>query len=439
MNRKIEELKKDFRLNQKERRLMIGQVQKEMQLGLRGKKSSLKMLPAFVCPPTGDEKGTYLAIDFGGTNLRVLAVTLKGNGEIAEPKICSHVIAQKAISGTKDNLCDFIVEKVIEFIKLHQMDISREIEIGLTFSFPMRQKSIASGVLLNWTKGFTTKGMVGKDVVRLIQKTFSKKGFPQIKIKAIANDTVGTLLRGRYSNSSCDMGVILGTGTNAAYIERAFNITKDKALCNKTGLMLINMEWGGFNLVPQTKYDKELDLKSSNPGEQFLEKMVSAHYLGELVSLIVDDFVAAGEFSSAMQFIQTKNCFTTQELSQIIEDKHSALPVTKKILAEKGAVRASQRDCSLLKEIAKIIMQRSADLAATMIAAVIKKGDCCSYREHAVAIDGSLYEKAYGYKENVLRTINSILGRKRKAIVPFVCKDGSGIGVAIAAAIASKS
>ncbi|MGW8184938.1 MAG: hypothetical protein ACWGHO_02400 [Candidatus Moraniibacteriota bacterium] len=438
MSKKLEKLKAAFSMNKGERSLLIMRVLREMELGLCGKKSSLKMLPAFVWPPTGNEQGTYLAIDFGGTNLRILSVTLKGKGKIAEPKMCSHVIGQKIICGTKTGLGNFIVDKVLDFMQSQKMDIAMQTEIGFTFSFPIRQESIVSGILVNWTKGFTIKGVVGQDVVGLLQKTFDKRGFPQIKIKAILNDTVGTLLRGCYENSNCDVGVILGTGTNASYIEKVSNIVSDKNLTNESETMLINMEWGGFDLVPQTDYDKELDRNSSNPGEQFLEKMVSARYLGELVALIVNDFIAEGEFSTAMRTMKAKDFFTTQELSQIMGDRHSALPITKKILSEKGIVRASQKDRFLIKKITKIVMNRSACLAATMMIAVIKKNDCCSYREHAIAIDGSLFEKAYRYKEVVSRTINSTLGRKKKAITPFVCKDGSGVGAAVAVAIVSK-
>ncbi len=43
--------------------------------------------------------------------------------------------------------------------------------------------------------------------------------------------------------------------------------------------MLINTEWGAFDnerkVLPVTKYDNALDMRSENPGEQIFEKMVS--------------------------------------------------------------------------------------------------------------------------------------------------------------------
>ena len=47
------------------------------------------MLPTFVIGwPTGAEKGAYLAVDLGGTNLRVCHVELEGDGkfEITQTK-----------------------------------------------------------------------------------------------------------------------------------------------------------------------------------------------------------------------------------------------------------------------------------------------------------------------------------------------------------------
>lgn len=38
---------------------------------------------------------------------------------------------------------------------------SRTRETGFTFSFPVKQTSIDSGILIKWTKGFAVSGTVG--------------------------------------------------------------------------------------------------------------------------------------------------------------------------------------------------------------------------------------------------------------------------------------
>lgn len=52
------------------------------------------------------------------------------------------------------------------------------------------------------------------------------------------NDTVGTLAGGIYNNNDVVAAVILGTGTNAAYVERAQAIPKWHGLLPKSGDMV---------------------------------------------------------------------------------------------------------------------------------------------------------------------------------------------------------
>ena len=59
-----------------------------------------------------------------------------------------------------------------------------------------------------------------------------------LKTSLQVNDTVGTLAGGRYYNSDVVAAVILGTGTNAAYVERANAIPKWQGLLPKSGEMV---------------------------------------------------------------------------------------------------------------------------------------------------------------------------------------------------------
>lgn len=61
------------------------------------------------------------------------------------------------------------------------------------------------------------------------------------------NDTVGTLAGGRYSNNDVIAAVILGTGTNAAYVERANAIPKWQGLLPRSGEMVSNLRICFFN------------------------------------------------------------------------------------------------------------------------------------------------------------------------------------------------
>ena len=51
--------------------------------GLEGAPSSMQMIPTFVTKRvTGDEKGDFYALDLGGTNFRVLRLSLEGGGKV---------------------------------------------------------------------------------------------------------------------------------------------------------------------------------------------------------------------------------------------------------------------------------------------------------------------------------------------------------------------
>lgn len=48
----------------------------------------------------------------------------------------------------------------------------------------------------------------------------------QVDVDCMVNDTVGVLAAARYVDSSVMIGMILGTGTNACYVEKIDNVRK---------------------------------------------------------------------------------------------------------------------------------------------------------------------------------------------------------------------
>lgn len=69
------------------------------------------------------------------------------------------------------------------------------------------------------------------------------------------------------------IGLILGTGTNACYMEKLDRVGTWDGKYDEPKQVIINMEWGAFgdnnrlNHI-RTKYDEEVDLASVNPGKQ---------------------------------------------------------------------------------------------------------------------------------------------------------------------------
>ena len=100
------------------------------------------MLPTYVFGwPTGNEEGSFLALDLGGTNLRVCHVTLKGHGkfEVTQTKF-KLTDEQKQEEGQK--LFDFCASCLNTFIQDHFGGgedgdgplLEEEIPLGFTFS-----------------------------------------------------------------------------------------------------------------------------------------------------------------------------------------------------------------------------------------------------------------------------------------------------------------
>lgn len=89
----------------------------------------------------------------------------------------------------------------------------------------------------------------------------------------MVNDTVGTLMACAYKDQNTSIGLILGTGTNACYMETLDRVGTWDGDYKEPKQVIINMEWGAFgnnnrlNHI-RTKYDEEVDLSSVNQGQQ---------------------------------------------------------------------------------------------------------------------------------------------------------------------------
>ncbi|GMP87832.1 hypothetical protein CsSME_00040047 [Camellia sinensis var. sinensis] len=219
----------------------------EMHAGLASEGGSkLKMLLTFVDKlPNGSEKGTYYALDLGGTNFRVLRVALGGDSSaIRKYDVDQQPIPQHLMTSTSEDLFDFIASSLKQFVEKQEVSELPEVksrELGFTFSFPVKQMSVSSGILIRWTKGFAIGDTVGRDVSECLQQAMSKRGL-DMRVAALVNDTVGTLALGHYHDEDTVAAVIIGTGTNACYLERADAIIKCQGLLTTSGFMLT---WNG--------------------------------------------------------------------------------------------------------------------------------------------------------------------------------------------------
>jgi hexokinase len=412
-------------------REIIAAFHEEMGSGLAGMESSLKMLPSFVGPPKGTEKGRYLVLDLGGTNIRVLAVELEGRGNACISAVSRSVIPQEMMCGAGDALFDYIAECVRLFFEEHCSVRQRTWDLAFTFSFPVEQRSLVSGSLIGWTKKYTASGVVGRDVVVLLSEALRRKGMGYINVTALANDTVGTLAAKCYADPSCDMGVILGTGTNACYREKVARILKRPGL-DPSGEMIVNIEWGGFSRLKMNVYDQALDCASHNAGRQQLEKMVSGMYLGEIARRVIVEMTARG-----LLFRGASPSAFAEEYGLHAEHL-SAAARGADFFADFGLRDVSEPDRRAVGEVGRIVAARSARIAGAAIAAVVTWMDHDIESRHTVAIDGTLYEKYPGYEDHMAGILAELFGGKAKRIKLGLVRDGSGIGAAIIGAMGAR-
>lgn len=409
---------------------MIPAFHQEMRAGLAGRESSLKMLPAFVSRPNGMEKGRFLSLDLGGTNCRVLEVELDGKRKTRIKTVKRWVVPQRVMKGSGTALFDFLADCLAIFLKEHPTGREYKNLLTFTFSFPFFQQSLQSGTLIRWTKGFTASGVEGRNVAVLLSEAIARKGLKGIRIGALTNDTVGTLMARSYADPVCDMGVIIGTGSNACYPEQTSRIKKLPAPGGR-GEMIINMEWGNFDRLKSNRYDILLDRDSPNPGRQHLEKMVAGMYLGDIVRLVIREMIARHLWPSGPGRLCWGKPYSlsARDLSMLAEGKD---PWEKKA---EWDLSTSERE--MVGRIGQIVALRSARIAASAILAVITWMDPTLSRKHTVAVDGALFEKYPGYQVWMIELLREIFGNNSENIRLVLTKDGSGIGAAIVGAVAA--
>ncbi|VFQ81928.1 unnamed protein product [Cuscuta campestris] len=415
--------------------------------------SDLKMILSYVDTlPTGNEKGMFYALDLGGTNFRVLRVQLGGKEErVVSTEFEQLSIPQELMFGTSEELFNFIASALAKFAqegeKCH-MPPGRTREIGFTFSFPVRQTSVKSGILINWTKGFAVSGTVGKDVVACLNEAMERLGL-DMQVSALVNDTVATLAGARYWDDDVLVAIILGTRTNACYVERTNAIPKlSDHHHSSSGLMVVNTEWGAFSSgLPLTEFDREMDADSINPGEQIFEKTISGMYLGEIVRrVLVKMSKSSGLFGdSVAEKLFTPFVLGTPDICAMQQDTSRDLESVGSILYKLTGVKSDPSARKIVVGICDAIARRGGRLAGAGIVGILQKmeedekGSVFGRKRAVVAMDGGLYENYPQYRDYLQEAVTELLGEEMsKNVVIEHSKDGSGIGAALLAAANSK-
>ncbi|KIP04813.1 hypothetical protein PHLGIDRAFT_75252 [Phlebiopsis gigantea 11061_1 CR5-6] len=434
-----------FTLTPQRMRMIVEAFKDALELGLAKDSQIVPMIPTYVFGwPSGDEAGNYLAVDLGGTNLRVCLVTLQGAGkwEITQSK---YRLSEEQKQDDGQQLFDFCAECLKTFVVTNieggVIPKGAILPLGFTFSYPCSQNKIDHGVLIRWTKGFGAPNTEGHDVVEMFRKSLERHDVPA-EIVALTCDTTGTLIASHYVNPATKIACIFGTGCNAAYMERVGDIPKISALgLDAQDEVAINCEWGAFDSfehehLPRTKYDITIDEQSNKPGEQAFEKLISGRYLGEILRLIICELIDEGVLFLGQNTykIEIPYSFDTAFLSLMESDPTDELLMIIGIFSHFFAVETTLAERQFFRALAKLVGRRAARLSACGIASIVSK---MGYLEEgcAVGADGSLYNKYPGFADRIHEGLVDIFGEKGRNIVTYHAEDGSGIGSAIVAAM----
>ncbi|KAI0457726.1 MFS general substrate transporter [Xylaria acuta] len=277
-------------------------------------------------------------ISEGGTNLRVGFVELLGSenaptsngvttdGSRSDDRTASNLrrvleklwpIQETLKSGNPDSLFAWIggciAQVVREGVEAFGLERDSELPMGVAFSFPVVQHTLSDATIMAMGKGFAidSKLDLGALLVNGYEKSRSP-GLPRIKVTAILNDAVATLVSFIYQfqedhSHKAAMGFICGTGTNATIPLRQ-SILNPAKLPGKITVgaedrvddvkVAVNTEWSINGSVQPlrklgliSKWDVQLDAEGEAPGFQPFEYMTSGRYLGELARLMLLDYM----------------------------------------------------------------------------------------------------------------------------------------------------
>ncbi|CAJ0596274.1 unnamed protein product [Cylicocyclus nassatus] len=446
--KRVEKVCNSFVLSNDVLEQVMTAMEKCMDEGLSkeyGDKAVLRMLPTYVrATPNGEESGEFIALDLGGSHFRVLFIKL--NGREAEMNGKIYHVAEELRKGTGTTLFDHIADCIAKFLEEQGVESTKKLPLGFTFSFPCKQQGLTSARLIKWTKEFEVTGCEGEDICAILKDACTRRNI-NLDFVALLNDTVGTMMACAFKESSCRIGVIIGSGTNACYMEQLDRAPKLQAELSDDGLpdeIVINTEWGAFGddgslKFIYTDFDRQMDESSVNPRKQIFEKMISGIYMGELVRMVIESLAKEGVlFGGEIEAISRKGCFKTRFISDIEEDlvgeDEKTFQTTNRILSQLGVRNLYFADCANVAYICSVISARAAHLLAAGIATLINR---LQRPMVTVGIDGSIYRYHPLFPKLLDDKIAELIDENLRYKL-MLSEDGSGIGAAVVAAVAAR-
>ncbi|KAF1814856.1 actin-like ATPase domain-containing protein [Eremomyces bilateralis CBS 781.70] len=369
---------------------MSGQLQDQFRGKMKA--SNISMLPSYIHTlPTGQEQGTYLALDVGGSSFRAALVALTGSERGEEGMKIIHMETFRIDDRVKllqgKAFFEWMAERIEDMLRIptvrDQVDAG-VLPMGLSWSFPIEQTSVRGGMLLDMGKGFNAvNGIHGVNLGELITIVCRKRNL-NVRMDAIINDGQATFLSRAYRDPSTRIALILGTGTNAAIIlpTSSFPISKfgdrPQSWHDKATHVLVNAEFSMFGkgILPTTRWDDYLNMTHTQPDFQPMEYLISGRYLGEIVRLICLEAIKSHRlFNGAVpDKFEQPYAFDTGTMATFESDDTLSLSKSAAVLQAQHPLPHSHvpalQDLRFVRQISKLVSRRAAAYLACGIHAL---------------------------------------------------------------------
>ena len=416
----------------------------DMERGLEGLGSSLPMIPSYIVPVSKVQTGkTVLALDAGGTNLRVSRVRFDAEGRAVAEGTRKHPMPGTNGRVDAGRFFDTIADAAIPVIG----DPSGIDGIGFTFSYHIDIQPNADGILLSFSKEIDAPEVIGKAIGAGLREALARRGCVYDGPIVLLNDTAATLLSGLAAipasgvdgsaSSGAEggpvIGFILGTGFNTAYPETSI---PKIGFESREAPQIVVCETGTFSLRYRGPLDIGFDSATKNPGTYTLEKATSGAYLGPLTLHVLKQAVRDGvvRFEKSDEFLELPK-LDSKTLNEFCSDPFgSGGPLSPMFgPGETDAVASVQY-------LSSIVAERGAVFAASVLAATVKRmqnrdsGLCRPYAPVRIAVEGTTYMAYKGMRRSVEAWLHVMLAKdKLRPYVIVPVDQASLFGAAVAA------
>jgi len=398
----------------------------EMDRGLSGSPSSLRMIPTFIEVDRDVPRGKpVVAIDAGGTNLRAAVVEIGGDGR---PTVTA--FRREQMPGTAGEISsrDFFAT-----LAACVRELASDLEsIGFSFSYPVEMLPSKDGRIIGLSKELRVRGAAGQLVGAGLRAALHDAGVHSPRNAVVLNDAVAVLLAGRtatYDREASHVGFVLGTGTNCAYVESNTRIRKRNDL-KPRGAQVVNVESGAYDKVPRGPADLRYDRVSAEPGQYIFEKCISGAYLGGLALEVLRSAAEAGLFGDATAgVIRAAGRLETRDLDPFLGGEPAAGSLHHAIRAAGGAA-----DAAMACDLVDGTVERAARLAAISMAAAIRKAAVFHGGSGPVyvAVDGTTFHGLRTFRARVTSCVDALLRRRVQHEIVTV-EHAALVGAAVAA------